>query len=101
MVTVAIGEIEKPLQEVTPNWINDQVNRRRRDGVHICVRVAMKKGSINMVLFTPACGGGGGDRSPNEQEKRILELWEKFHLNEDTFAGEDLVAFLNQIRDLI
>jgi len=103
MIRIKIGNNEpREFKDVSPDWINKQINLRRRDGVAVCVRVSIKQGSINMVLSTPGCqGGAGGDRSPNEQEKQIFGLWEKLHLNKESFTGGNLVAFLKQVSKLL
>ena len=97
MVTVKIGSIEKDLEDVEENWINQQVNGLRRDGKSVCVRVRIKTGSLNVVLTTPECSVGGGTRPPNPQEKEIFELWNKRGLNESDFTGGNLVAFIKQL----
>ena len=103
MIRIKIGSNEpREFKDVSPDWINEQINLRRRDGVAVCVRVSIKEGSIDMVLSTPGCQGrGGGGRSPNEQEKQIFGLWEKLHLNKESFTGGNLVAFLKQVSKLL
>jgi len=53
MITVRIGETEKELGQVDESWINQQINRRRADGITVCVRVFIKKHDVDMVLSTP------------------------------------------------
>lgn len=98
MIKVRIGESERELSNATPQWINEQIDRRRKDGVSVCVRVLINTGSMNLALSTPSCGGGGGGgRPPNPEERQFLSLWEKLHLNTPDFSGGNLVAFLKQI----
>lgn len=97
MIKVRIGETERELSDATPQWINEQIGRRRKDGVSVCVRVLINTGSLNFALSTPTCGGGGGGHPPNPQEKQFLSLWEKLHLNTPDFSSGNLVAFLKQI----
>jgi hypothetical protein len=98
MITVRIGESERELSDATPEWVNEQITRRKNDGVSVCVRVLINSGSLNLTLSTPTCGGGGGGgRPPNAQESEILSLWEKLHLNTAEFSGGNLVAFLKQL----
>lgn len=96
MIKVRIGESERELSNATPQWINEQIDRRRKDGVSVCVRVIINTGSMNLALSTPTCGGGGG-RLPNPEEQQFLSLWEKLHLNTPDFSSGNLVAFLKQI----
>lgn len=98
MIKVRIGESERELSHATPEWINQQIARRRNDGLSVCVRVLINAGSLNITLSTPTCGGGGGGgRPPNAQENEILSLWERLHLNTQTFTSGNLVAFLKQL----
>jgi len=53
MIRIRIGETEKNLENVEENWINQQINRRRADGISVCVRVIVKNLDIDMVLSTP------------------------------------------------
>ena len=99
MITIKIGSSEQSYENADESWINQQINGRRRDGQSVCVRVVINNGSINMVLSTPNCAtGGGGGRSPNLQEQRIFDLWDKHGLNKTDFHGGNLIAFLKQLR---
>jgi hypothetical protein len=98
MIKVRIGESERELSDATPQWINEQIGRRREDGISVCVQVLINTGSVNLALSTPTCGGGGGSgRPPNPQERELLSLWERLHLNTQDFSSGNLVAFLKQI----
>ena len=97
-IKVQIGTSERDITDIEPNWVNEQINRRKKDGVPICVRVTIKRGDLNIALATNDCpGSGGGGRPPNRQEKEIFDLWNKLHLNRETFSSGNLVAFLKQI----
>lgn len=99
MITIRIGTEEKDIAQASPDWINQQINRRRDDGQLVCVRVTIREGELNMALSTPTCGPRGGKgRSPTTKEKAIFDLWEKRGLNDASFTGGDLVAFLKQLR---
>jgi hypothetical protein len=41
MINVKINGAERALNDVDPNWVNEQINRRRQDGAAICVRVTI------------------------------------------------------------
>lgn len=84
MSTIKIGGNQRSLHEADPQWINQQINRRRREGQPVCVQVSISSGGANLRLATPTCAGtgGGGGRRPNRLESEILELWEKLGLNQ-------------------
>jgi hypothetical protein len=97
MIKVRIGSTEQELKDVRESWINEQLDRRRRDNGSVCVQVTITKPLLNMVLSTPGCSGPSGGRAPNAREQRIFELWEKYKLNSSDFTGSNLIAFLKQI----
>lgn len=105
MVIIQIGtdrHILQSLRDVDESWINQQINRRRRDGERVCVQVEIEYSSINMRLATPDCArSGGGGRQANSQERGIFDLWAKHHLNSPDFSGGNLVAFFKQLRRVI
>ena len=96
MVTLTVnGSQVSPEDE---SAIAQQVNRRRGDGVAVCVQVRINEGDLHMILSTPQCSGvGGGGRPPNVREKRIFDLWEKLGLNGQEIAGGQVIAFLHQL----
>lgn len=101
MVKVKIGSEERNIEDVDSSWINQQINRRRKDGP-VCVRVTINDDDINMVLSSGDCPRvGGGRRPPGPQEKEIFDLWDKHRLNEIDFPSGQLVAFIKQITKLL
>jgi len=77
MIRVEIGTSERTIENADPNWINEQISRRRRDGQAVCARVRIADSRANVILTTPACGpAGGGNRPPNAQESEIFALWD-------------------------
>lgn len=102
MVTIKIGESERALTDAEPSWINQQINRRREEGVSVCVRVTIKTQELNILLATASCAGsGGGGRAPNRDEHAVLELWQKRGMHQPDFNGGNLVAFLRQLEGLL
>lgn len=100
MSKVRIGDSERTIREATPQWITEQINRRRADGLSVCVQVIFDEKPLEFALSTPTCarvGGGGGGRPLNQEELKVLSLWEKLHLNTPEFSGGNLVAFLKQV----
>ncbi len=101
MIQIQIGTAERSLNDASESWINEQINRRKADGLTVCIRVKLKTDGLFMVLTTPSCSQGGGDRSPNHRESAVLDLWDKMHMNSDNFASGNLVAFLKQVQSYI
>jgi hypothetical protein len=98
-VILAIGSSGNyNLKEVSSSWINGQINSRKKDGVPVCVKVLIKNDNINIALATNDCPcSSGGGRMPNHQEREILELWNKLHLNDANFSAGNLIGFLKQV----
>ena len=98
MITITIGQETKALRDVTEQWINQQITRRRRDGGSLCLQVKIERPPLDMLLSTPQCSRNGvGGRTPNDQERRIFELWEQRGMNRPDFTGGNLIAFLKQL----
>lgn len=105
MVTIQIGESILELndgRDLDENSVIEQINRRRRGGQTVCVRVSIKEGSINMSLESAGCAGSGVvGRAPNQQERKIFDLWEKVGMKKSDFHGGNLIAFLKQLHRLL
>jgi len=98
MVTVQIAAEERSLAEADPNWIVQQVQRRRDDGVAVCVQVRVKEPGLDVIIKTRGCPSFcGGGRLPNEKEQALFALWERLHMNEVDFSSGNLVAFIKQL----
>lgn len=101
MIIVSIGEEQRSLQDATPVWINEQIQRRRADGQPICARVSIQQGGLNMSLATPNCTSTqGSGRRPTPDEQELFALWADRGLNDPHFSGGNLLAFLAQLRRL-
>lgn len=99
MIRVRIGNEERPWDDASPSWVAQQIERRRRDGIAVCVVVQIKTADLNMQLATPECAvGAGRGRPPNASERAVFGLWEKYGLNEAGFAPGNVVAFLTQLK---
>lgn len=103
MIKIKIGEAEGELGSIEESWINQQINRRRADGLSVCVRVVVQEGDLDLILATPTCGasGGGSGRLPRPREKMVFDLWNQRGLNETDFTGGNLIAFLKQLKHLL
>jgi hypothetical protein len=100
MVTITIGgESRSYPDQATESWINEQINRRRKDGQNVCVEVRVNTSGLDLRLTTPGCGsGGGGGRLPNPNEQRVIDLWRERGLTAGHFAGGSVIAFLKQLQ---
>ena len=102
MITVTIGNEAREWPSVTPAWISEAIRKLREAGVEICVQVKIHCNGVNLNLATPACGGGGGGgREPNAEEFRIIQLWEKRHLNIGVVNTGEVISFLKQLEDIL
>lgn len=101
--SIKIGNDQQPLDDVSPGWITQQIERRRRDGIAVCVEVRIKTTGLDMRLATPGCShnGGGGGRRPNVHEKAILDLWGECGLNEAGFSPGRVIEFLARLKRLL
>lgn len=102
MNSIKIGNEQRPLAEVDAQWITQQINGRRKDGMVVCVVVEITAGDIDVRFATPTCGGrGGGSRHLTALEHQALDLWQQHHLNNEKFSPGDVVAFVRQVLRLI
>lgn len=102
MIALQIAGIERQwdnLDGIEESWVNQLLNSR--PGQPVCVAVRINTPSMNVALSTPACGSSGGSRHPNEDERRILELWQRWELGTKNLGRENLIAFLRQLRRLL
>ena len=102
MVEISIGSSSALLGDANEGRITQQVNRRREDGQSICVRIVFKEPDIDLAFASAGCGGRGGlGRRLSPKEERILELWRKHHLDAADFTGGNVVAFVQQLRNVL
>lgn len=102
MISISIAGQERSLQDAHPDWITQQIERRRKDGLSVCVKVSVNTDDLGMRLSTPECGGaGGGGRAPTPREARIFELWAQMGLNQMGWAPGNVVAFTKRIGSYI
>jgi hypothetical protein len=102
MSSIKIGNDQQPLDDVSPGWITQQIERRRRDGIAVCVEVRIKEADLDMSLATPGCSRNGGwGRRPNVHEKVIFDLWQECGLNETGFASGRVIEFLARLKRLL
>ncbi|MDG5816471.1 hypothetical protein QA601_15345 [Chitinispirillales bacterium ANBcel5] len=103
MIRIQIGTDERYFgQHGVESWIVEQIQKRRKNGAMLNMRVHIKHGDIDMVLTTPgAPTGGGGGRAFRSLEEEIYSLWLKCGLGEMDFTHGNLISFLAQIKALV
>ena len=102
MSTIRIGTDERELRDADPQWITQEIQGRRKDGLRVCVVVQIRTADISMTLATPGCGGtGGAGRPPNRHEREVFELWEELGLDELRFEPGKVVAFVKRVIRLL
>ena len=105
MITIQIEDSIRTLsnpRDIDENWINQQINRRKGERRPVCVRVTIKDDSVNIILASADCTNiGGGDRPPNSKEQGIFDLWDRVGMKKKECHGNNLVAFLKQLRNII
>ena len=98
-IRIVIGTSEREINNIEPNWINEQLSRRRNEGSPVCVRIIIEVGDINLSLATSDCPSSSGVRRRlTRAENEVLALWRKLHLDEANFSSGNLVAFLKQLK---
>lgn len=98
-IRVVIGSSERDINDIEPNWINEQINKRQNDGVPVCVRVIIEEGDINLSLATSVCPNtAGNSRRLTRPENEVVDLWNKLHLSETNYSSGNLVAFIKQLK---
>lgn len=100
--TITIAAETRSLDQAEEAWITQQINRRKRDGLDVCVAISLKATDVDLRFATPSCGGsGGGARPLSARERRIVELWVSHRLDTSEFSGGEVVSFLKQLRRLL
>ena len=101
MIKVKIGSTQKELKDVNQSWVHEMIDLLRKSNEPECIIVTIEEPSIN-ITFSKGCNRAASSDTArfNEQERRIIELWEK-HMGKDELVPGQLVAFLNQLRRLV
>jgi len=99
MIAIRINGEERRDGEIDETWLAQSVNRRHSDNQLVCVEVTISVDGLNMRLRTPTCPDeGGAGRRPNAEEREILDVWHRLHLDTRDFTGGNVVAFYKQVR---
>jgi len=89
MIKVSIDGTEKIDNEIDERWINQQVNRRKDEGIALCVRVSIFENGIDLILSSNSCKSGSANNTEfTIRQNRIIDLWKRNHLNTDVFSGD-------------
>ena len=99
MKRVIVAGRDRPLSEVTPSWLREEIETRRDSGLLVCVQFQMQEGDVDLAFGTPACAHGSGGRPARPHEREIIQLWDKHGLNQDDFGVGQLIAFLSKAKN--
>ena len=101
-VTVQIGSDERAFSDVTESWIHDQIGRRQRDNISVCIIVKIQEAGLSLQFATPGCNpSSGSGRGLNPEEQKIADLWIQQKLNTSDFSIGSVTAFLRELRRLV
>lgn len=102
MNTITIGNDQRLLLDADPQWITQEIQGRRKDGLSVCLVIRIQDGDLNLSLSTPSgAKGDGGGRAPNARERAVLDLWSDLGLNDADFSPGAVIAFLRKLRSLL
>lgn len=105
IITIEIGGESKNLADAEPDWITKSVNRQRREGEPVCVRVTIQEDGITLPLVAVGCGsqggfgGGGGGKSaePSRRQKEARIEWTQRGLDQNDIAPGSVVSFVREL----
>lgn len=98
MIRVTIGNESRTANEISQQWLCNQINGRRNHHEHVCVRVIIKECGVGLQLQTPGCPIWAGGSGPlTHTESKIVDLWHKHKLDQPDFGCEGVYAFLGQV----
>lgn len=103
MIMISVNGDGRNLSDINANWIHEQIRERLKQGVPVCVQIHIEQSGINLSLSCGECGGyggGGSGRAPNHQEQRVFDLWDELGCKHSPVNSGNIVAFLNQIKNL-
>lgn len=105
MITVSINGTDGQWPQVGPQWINQQMSFWKRQGGAVCVKIAVRFPELNMDFYNGNCGpigsGGAGSNQFSSKQLMAIEIWNRLGLNEQDDNGGKIVAFLNQLMNLL
>jgi len=100
MVSIRIGNSERKFDSIDSDWINQQINNRRRASEQVCVQIIINAGDVNIALMTDGCPKGQFvDRTITKKEEEIFNLWERMGLKSPDFQPNTLIDFLLKLHN--
>jgi hypothetical protein len=85
--------------DIDERQIIDHITNRKEAGQKVCLRVLIQSSDLDFSL-TNCPSGSSRTRKPTPKEREIIDLWNKFGLNDDDFGPGEVVAFTKQTRKL-
>ena len=98
MVTVKIGQETRDADGVSPQWLHEAIEARRRDGADGSVLIKIVADEVDVTLRAPAGPGRGSARELSKAEDYILDRWTHLGLSSDGFSIDALYKFLRDMR---
>ena len=78
MITIRINQASETDLGISPQWIKEQIQNRRKDGSAICVLFEINCTEMQINLSFGQCpSGNGGGRAPNKREEQLIEEWRR------------------------
>ena len=98
MISLKIGSNERQNDNISNQWIAQQIRNRKKANQPICVTFRIRKDDVNLLLQSDACSKGinGSGPPPNKKESRLIELWNDKGLNSKKINPGMLISFLKQ-----
>lgn len=89
MISLTINGEPYSFQDITPDWINQQIHHHQANHQPVCVKIFIRQNGLDMILATSGCPDSGGvsARRPNPREQKLFDLWRKFDLDGTHFTG--------------
>jgi hypothetical protein len=102
MVMLRVDSRDVKLDNVNESWIVDQVERRRRDGICVNIRIIFREEEVIIAIVTPEYWPSGRPiEKPTERQKRVIDFWRQCNLDREDFRCDDLIHFLRRISALL
>jgi hypothetical protein len=101
VISIAIDGESRLLNDADRGWVVQAVERSRRQGNWVCIKVSVERSDWSLDLTTFPCRDRDRGRRPaplSELARDLLILWNAMGLDAPDFRDEKLLAFLSILR---